>query len=53
MGWLIDPEERSVFVYFPDKSTDVFDQLEARLPIPEFARDISLTVGDLFGWLME
>lgn len=53
MGWLIDPEEQSVFVYLPDRPTDVFDEPEARLPVPEFAKYFSLTLGDLFGWLLE
>ena len=53
MGWLIDPEEQSVFVYLPDRPTDVFDEPEARLPVPEFAKDFSLTLADLFGWLLE
>lgn len=53
MGWLIDPEEQSVFVYLPDRPTEVFDEPEARLLIPEFANNFSLTLGDLFGWLLE
>ncbi len=53
MGWLIDAEEQSVFVYLPNKLIDVFDEPEACLPMPEFARDFTLTVGDLFGWLLE
>ena len=53
MGWLIDPEEQSVFVYLPDRPTDVFDQPEARLPAPEFGKNFSLTVGALFGWLLD
>jgi Uma2 family endonuclease len=53
MGWLIDPEEQSVFVYLPDRPTDVFDELEVCLPVPEFAKDFTLTVGELFDWLLE
>ena len=53
MGWLIDPEELSVFVYLPDRPTDVFDEPEACLPVPEFAQDFSLTLGELFGWLLD
>ncbi len=53
MGWLIDPEEQSVFVYRSDRPTDVFDQPESRLPVPEFAKDFNLTVRDLFDWLLE
>jgi Uma2 family endonuclease len=53
MGWLIDPEEQSVFVYRSDRPTDVFDQPKARLPVPEFAKDFNLTVVELFNWLLE
>ncbi|MEB3178567.1 MAG: Uma2 family endonuclease [Nostocaceae cyanobacterium] len=53
MGWLIDPEEQSVFVYLPDQATSVFDELETYLPVPEFAQDFRLTVRDLFAWLWE
>ncbi len=53
MGWLVDPAEQSVFVYLSDQPTDVFDAPEIQLPVPEFARNFSLTVGDLFGWLLE
>lgn len=53
MGWLIDPEEQSVFVYLPQSSTDVFDELEMVLPVPEFAKDLRLTVGELFSCLMD
>jgi Uma2 family endonuclease len=51
MGWLIDPEERSVFVYYPNREMDVLDEPEALLPMPEFAADLGLTIGELFGWL--
>jgi Uma2 family endonuclease len=53
MGWLIDPAEQSVFVYLPDRATQVFDELQDRLPVPEFAKDFELTIGDLFAWLRE
>ncbi|MEG4168015.1 MULTISPECIES: Uma2 family endonuclease [unclassified Microcoleus] len=53
MGWLIDPEERSVFVYRPTQSTEVFDAPEQLLPMPSFAGELQLTVGELFGWLLE
>lgn len=51
MGWLIDPEERSIFVYSIDRPPAVYDELEERLPVPDFADDFTLTVDDLFGWL--
>ena len=53
MGWLIDPADRSVFVYAPDQVTQVFDESIDLLPVPEFAQDFKLTLGDLFGWLSE
>ncbi len=53
MGWVIDPEEQSVFVYLRNQQPVVLDEAEALLPVPEFASELKLTVGDLFGWLLE
>jgi Uma2 family endonuclease len=53
MGWLIDPSERCVFVYLQNQATAFYDQLDARLPVPEFAQDFNITVENLFGWLSE
>jgi Uma2 family endonuclease len=53
MGWLIDPDEQTVFVYHPKQETEVFDQPNALLPIPLFASKLQLTVKDLFAWLLE
>lgn len=53
MGWLIDPEERAVFVYQSEQPTDVFDKPEIYLPVPAFAQDFSLSVQALFDWLLE
>jgi Uma2 family endonuclease len=53
MGWLIDPTERSVFVYAADRSTQVFDEEIDILPVPEFAKDFQITLGELFGWLRD
>jgi Uma2 family endonuclease len=53
MGWLIDPAERSVFVYARDRATQVFDEEMDTLPVPELAKDFRLTLGDLFRWLRE
>ncbi len=53
MGWLIDPEEELVFVYFGDRTLSVFEQMGDRLPVPTFAESFSLTVGQLFSWLTE
>ena len=53
IGWLVDPAEQSVFVYLSNQPADVFDALDMQLPMPEFAKNFSLTVRDLFGWLLE
>jgi Uma2 family endonuclease len=53
MGWLIDPDERTVFVYQPKQQTLVFDLLEQQLPVPFFANELKLTVAEVFAWLLE
>ncbi len=53
MGWLIDPDEQTVFVYLPKQQPEVFDQPQEQLPVLSFASELCLTVGDLFGWLLE
>jgi Uma2 family endonuclease len=51
MGWLIDPDDRSVFVYYPNGTMAIFDVPDDRLPMPEFAQSVELNVGQVFGWL--
>jgi Uma2 family endonuclease len=53
MGWLIDPEEQTVFVYIRNQQPITLDEPEALLPVPDFASELRLTLGDLFGWLLE
>ncbi|MEO0841487.1 MAG: Uma2 family endonuclease [Cyanobacteria bacterium J06643_5] len=53
MGWLIDPSEQTVFVFRPKQETEAFDELNDVLPVPGFASDLQLRVGDLFAWLLE
>lgn len=52
MGWLIDPDEQTVFVYLPKREPEVFDQPEQQLPVPSFVTELRLRVEDLFGWLL-
>ncbi|MGB7416671.1 MAG: Uma2 family endonuclease [Thermosynechococcaceae cyanobacterium] len=53
MGWLIDPEEKTVLVYRPKQEIEVFDDLEASLPTPSFIDNLTLlTVQDVFAWLV-
>ncbi len=53
MGWLIDPDERSVFVYFADRTIAIFEDPAVRIPVPGFAQAFELTIGELFSWLDE
>ena len=53
MGWLLDPEESLIFVYSGDKSVQLLENLEAALPVPEFAQAVQLKVGEIFDWLKE
>ncbi|NEP76320.1 Uma2 family endonuclease [Okeania sp. SIO2G5] len=52
MGWLIDPDEKTVLVYLPPEQVKVFDQPDDTLPVPPFSTNVHLTVGELFSWLM-
>lgn len=53
MGWLIDPDEKTVFVYQPKQQTLVFDLPEQQIPVPSFAEALKLTVEAVFSWLLE
>jgi Uma2 family endonuclease len=51
MGWLIDPEDRSIVVYPAGQQAVFFDEAAQVILVPEFAGEMQLTVGELFGWL--
>jgi Uma2 family endonuclease len=65
MGWLIDPDEELIFVYFAgethtagNRTITMFetqvggtDVVESRLPVPSFAEAFHLTANQLFSWL--
>jgi Uma2 family endonuclease len=53
MGWLIDPHERTIFVFQPQQQTLVFDKFPQQLPVPSFAKPINLTVAEVFNWLLD
>lgn len=53
LGWLIDPSEQSVLVYFPQQQPAFFEVETDLLPVPDFAETLQLTLGQLFGWLLE
>jgi Uma2 family endonuclease len=51
MGWLIDPDEETILVFLPKQQPGIFDQATQPLPVPKFAKDLSLSVGNFFEWL--
>ena len=51
-GWLIDPDEKTVFIYRPKQEIQVFDEPEVLLPMPSFVSELNITVKDLFAWLL-
>jgi len=53
LGWLINPTEESVFVYYRDQPLAVFDEKSFKLPVPAFAQSFQLTVGEMFAWLSD
>ena len=52
MGWLIDPDEKTVFVYRSKQEIEVFDTVDAIAPMPAFMAPLTLTIEQIFGWLM-
>ncbi len=53
MGWLIDTEEQTVFVYRPKQEPEVLDEPDELVPTPSFASDLQLKIQNLFAWLLE
>ncbi len=53
MGWLIDPTDQIIFVYYPHQQPEVFDEPEQEIPVPAFASGLRLTVAEIFNWLLE
>lgn len=53
IGWLIDPEEKVVLVYLPKQQTQIYEALSQTLPLPDFVKDLSLSVQDIFALLLD
>ncbi|CAD5921789.1 hypothetical protein PCC9214_00707 [Planktothrix tepida] len=51
MGWLIVPEEKSIFVYPSGQQPIFLEELDAVIPVPEFISNLTLTLRDIFSWL--
>jgi Uma2 family endonuclease len=50
-GWLIDPNENLVQIYLPDQLPSSFEEVENELTMTGLASALTLTVGQVFGWL--
>lgn len=53
MGWLIDPDEHTVFVYCPQQEPQGCDRPEEVFLVHQFARELHLSVQDVFAGLLE
>jgi Uma2 family endonuclease len=51
VGWLIDPAEKSIFIYHSQNQIELVDDLEQELIVPSFASAVKLTSKDIFSWL--
>jgi Uma2 family endonuclease len=51
LGWLIDPEEKTVLIFRPNQQPIAPEDNSDILPVPSLLGDWSLTLGELFGWL--
>jgi len=51
LGWLIDPEERTVIVFQPNQQPVARDEDADRLTVLNSLGDWQLTIADLFSWL--
>jgi Uma2 family endonuclease len=51
VGWIIDPEERTLLVYPAQQQPNGFDQPDQPIPAPLLVPDLTLTVSQLFSWM--
>jgi Uma2 family endonuclease len=51
LGWLILPEDHSIFVYPQGQSPQFLEDKDDLLPVPNFLPQLQLTVGEVFSWL--
>lgn len=51
LGWLIDPEEKSLLVYPSRQQPQLLQESNQVLPVPKLVADLRLTVDELFRWL--
>jgi Uma2 family endonuclease len=51
LGWLLDPDEKSVLIYPPKQQPELLQAEQEILPVPDLVSNLQLTVGQLFAWL--
>jgi Uma2 family endonuclease len=51
LGWLIDPEEKTILIFRPNQQPIALEDESDILPMPSLLGDWSLTLGELFSWL--
>ena len=51
LGWLIDPSQKKILVFQPNKQPIFLQDSTDIIPVPEFLSEYELTVETLFGWL--
>ncbi len=51
LGWLIDPATKLILVFPVGKQPQLIHATDAILPVPDFAKEIRLSLGEIFDWL--
>jgi Uma2 family endonuclease len=51
LGWLIDPEERTILVFSAGQQPRAFEEEGDRLPVLDSIEGLELNLGQVFGWL--
>jgi Uma2 family endonuclease len=51
LGWLIDPEEKTVIIFQPNQQPIALEEESDVLPVLSLLGDWPLMLGELFGWL--
>jgi len=51
LGWLIDPNQKTIFTYSNNSHPLYFEIENDVIPVPNFAQELKLTLGYIFGWL--
>jgi len=55
LRWLVDSDEQTIFIYTSARSLQMLDEQnqQERLPVPPFARSVSLTTKMVMDWLID